>query len=73
MTTSKSKAYELYEKYLKGYLILTEPIMARIRARECCEMICNERIDELNTFGDSNNALYTIEFWEEVLNEIKNI
>lgn len=70
---TRDKAYELYERYLKGYLLITDTITARVKSKECSTMVCDEMIDELNTFGDSNNSFYTIEFWEKVKQETNNI
>jgi hypothetical protein len=68
------KAYELYETYLKSYkLAKAEPILARVKAKECCIIVCDDRIHELNTYGEGVSPSYTIKFWERVKQEINNI
>ena len=72
---AQEKAYELYERFLKGYLILCDCIEARGKSKECCLMVCDNNIEEINTFGDSleGNKFITIQYWEDVKNEVKNI
>lgn len=71
MTTPQDKAYELYERYLKGYLLITDVTTARINSIDCVLAVCDSMIDEIVIFG--NISVYTIMYWTTVKNEIKSI
>lgn len=74
MVTPQQKAEELYGRFLKGYLLITNVMTARINSKECVNDFCNSMIDEILTFGkgDADHLLYTIGFWQEVRTENNN-
>lgn len=63
---SKSIAYEMYERYYKGYSNFFDVFDARYEAKSICIMICNENIN--NTTDE-----FSINLWNNVLKELLNL
>ena len=72
--TAREKAYELYEKYHKGYSILCDFVETRYKSKECALIDVDELVrQEQITLGYKDTHGYSSEYWEEVKKEINNI
>jgi hypothetical protein len=71
--TAKEKAKELFDKYYIVCQEYTEEIQCSIQAKQCALIAVDLRLDGYFIFNSIEYGIDSLEYWQEVNQEIQNL
>jgi hypothetical protein len=71
--TAKEKAEELFDKYYIVCQEYTEEIQCSIQAKQCALIAVDLRLDGDFIFNSIEYGIDSLEYWQEVNQEIQNL